>query len=191
MDALSIIGIAVALSFDSFAAAISCGLNCKPLTQNYKIFIPLSFSVFQAGMPLIGYFAGYNMLQFINSWDHWLAFGLLFLIGAHMIREGCVHQKTPKQFTLGVKIILTLSLATSIDALATGFSFGLLQVDIWFAVGIIFLITFIASILGLKTGKTMRKPGLKKWAVIIGGVILIGIGMKVLITHLLDHGFLI
>ncbi|MDA3819052.1 MAG: manganese efflux pump, partial [Candidatus Delongbacteria bacterium] len=72
MDVLSIIGIALALSFDSFAAAISCGLNCQPLKQNYKFLIPLSFSFFQAGMPLIGYFAGYKVLQFINSWDHWL-----------------------------------------------------------------------------------------------------------------------
>ncbi|MEA3448989.1 MAG: manganese efflux pump MntP family protein [Bacteroidota bacterium] len=190
MDVLSIIGIALALSFDSFAVAISCGLNCKPLKQNYKIFILLSFSIFQSGMPLIGYFAGYKVLQFINSWDHWLAFGLLFLIGAHMIREGFVHHKSPKQFTVTVKMILTLSLATSIDALATGFSFGLLQVDIWLAVGIIFLVTFIASILGLKAGKTIRQPGMKKWAVIIGGIILIAIGMKVLITHLLNHGFL-
>ncbi len=87
-------------------------------------------------------------------------------------------------------MILTLSLATSIDALATGFSFGLLQCDIWLAVGIIFLVTFIASIMGLKAGKTIRQPAIKKWAVIIGGLILTGIGMKVLITHLLDHGFL-
>jgi len=190
MDILSIIGIAIALSFDSFAAAITCGLNCKPLSWKYKFMIPISFGMFQAGMPLIGYFAGYNLLQFIDAWDHWLAFGLLFLIGAHMLREGFMKQEAPKQFIMGVKVIITMSFATSIDALATGFSLGLLKVNIWLAVAIIFFVTFVASVLGLMTGKNVRTPAMKKWSTIAGGVILIGIGLKVAISHMLDHGLL-
>lgn len=190
MDILSIIGIAIALSFDSFAAAISCGLNCKPLTWNHKLFIPFSFGIFQAGMPLIGYFAGYNLLQYINAWDHWLAFGLLFLIGIHMIREALSKEDSTRHFRVGWKVIISMSFATSIDALATGFSFGLLMVNIWLAVAIIFIITFAASVFGMMTGNNFRTPVMKKWSTIAGGIILIGIGLKVAFTHMLDHGLL-
>lgn len=190
MNLLGITGIALALSFDSFTAAVTCGLNCKPMSWKYRLLIPFSFAVFQAGMPLIGYFASYNLLQYINSWDHWLAFALLFLIGFHMIREPFLAKKDRGTFKIGLRMIITMSIATSIDALATGFSLGLLRVNIWLTTAIIFIITFTASVLGLMTGKIISTSVLKKWTGIIGGLILIAIGIKVLIDHALDHGFL-
>lgn len=191
MDYISVILIAFALSFDSFAAAVSCGLSCKKISLNQKLFIPLSFSVFQAGMPLIGYFAGKAMLQYIRSWDHWLAFVLLLLIGVHMIL-GALKEKNGTKASKDItwRLILGMSVATSIDALATGFSLGLLEVHILVAILSIFIVTYLASIGGMFIGKRFSTARISHWAEIAGGIILIGIGMKVAISHMLDHGLL-
>jgi putative Mn2+ efflux pump MntP len=190
MDIFSIIGIAIALSFDSYAASVSCGLNCTRFSWAIKLLIPFSFAFFQALLPLVGYFAGVQLIQFINSWDHWLAFGLLLLIGGNMIREALKKPEDKKQIRITVSLIVGMSLATSIDALATGFSLGLLHVNIWLCVLLIFVVTYLASAVGLMTGKRFQSPKVHRWAGIIGGLILIAIGAKVAISHIIDHGML-
>jgi putative Mn2+ efflux pump MntP len=190
MDIFSIIGIAIALSFDSYAASVSCGLNCSRFSWTIKLLIPFSFAFFQALLPLVGYFTGVQLIRFIDSWDHWLAFGLLLLIGGNMIREALKKPEDKKQIRITVSLIIGMSLATSIDALATGFSLGLLHVDIWLYVLLIFVVTFLASAFGLMTGKRFQTPKVHRWAGIIGGIILIAIGAKVAISHMIDHGML-
>ncbi len=190
MDIFSIIGIAIALSFDSYAASVSCGLNCTSFSWTIKLLIPFSFAFFQALLPLAGYFAGNQMVQYINTWDHWLAFGLLLLIGGNMIREALKTEAQKKQIQITVSLIIGMSLATSIDALATGFSLGLLHANLWLTILLIFVVTYLASAFGLMTGKRFKTPKVHRWAGIIGGIILIAIGTKVAISHMLDHGVL-
>jgi manganese efflux pump family protein len=190
MDIISIIGIAIALSFDSYAASVSCGLNCTRFSWTIKLMIPFSFAFFQSLLPLVGYFAGVQLIQFIDAWDHWLAFGLLLLIGVNMIREALKKPEDKKQIQITIPLIIGMSLATSIDALATGFSLGILHANLWLTIILIFVITFLASAFGLMTGKRVQSPKIHQWAGIIGGIILILIGAKVAISHMLDHGIL-
>lgn len=190
MDVFSLFGIAIALSFDSFAASVSCGLNFRNYNWVHILLIPFSFAFFQAIFPLIGYLVGKELMPVIKSWDHWLAFGLLFLIGGHMIIDAIRNKGKVKVGKICFTTIIVLSFATSIDALAAGFSFGLLEVNIWFSILIIFLVTFLASELGLLLGKRLKSPRINYWANITGGLILIIIGAKVAITHMLDHGIL-
>ncbi len=107
-----------------------------------------------------------------------------------MIREALKKPEDKKQIRITVSLIIGMSLATSIDALATGFSLGLLHVDIWLYVLLIFVVTFLASAFGLMTGKRFQTPKVHRWAGIIGGIILIAIGAKVAISHMIDHGML-
>lgn len=190
MDFVSIIGIAIALSFDSYAASVTCGLNCNKFTWGVKLLIPLSFALFQAIFPLIGYFFGHIILPYIQAWDHWLAFVLLLLIGGNMIRDSFKKAEEKNAIKLSIRLILAMSVATSIDALATGFSLGLLSVDIWLTAFMIFIVTYSASAFGLMTGKRFQSEKIQRWASLIGGLILIGIGAKVAISHMLEHGLL-
>ena len=188
MDIISVIGIAFALSFDSYAASVSCGLNCSRFSWTVKLLIPLSFALFQAVFPLVGYFFGSILLPIIQAWDHWLAFLLLLLIGGNMIRETFRKDKREKTLKISVRLILGMSLATSIDALATGFSLGLLSVNIWQVVFLIFLVTYAASAFGLMTGKRFQSGKIQRWATLLGGLILIAIGTNVAVSHMIDHG---
>ena len=135
-------------------------------------------------MPLIGYFLGAQFEQYITAVDHWIAFGLLFLIGANMIREavwgGDDHEHNG---ALDFKTMLLLAIATSIDALAVGISFACIQVKIWSSVLIIGVTTFLFSIMGVRIGNVFGSK-YEKSAGIIGGIILILIGLKILLEHL-------
>ena len=144
----------------------------------------LWFGFFQALMPVIGYFLGEQFEQYITAVDHWIAFGLLFLIGANMIREAVWgHDDQENNGALDFKTMLLLAIATSIDALAVGVSFACIQVKIWSAVLIIGLTTFLFSILGVKVGNAFGSK-FEKSAGVIGGIILILIGLKILLEHL-------
>lgn len=135
-------------------------------------------------MPLIGWSIGSSLKGFISSFDHWVAFGLLFIIGFRMITESVKNKDTKKIDLFNNRVLLLLSIATSIDALIVGITFAFLKVDILFSVAIIGLITFLISILGFMLGKKLSFIFAKKGG-IIAGIVIILIGTKILLEHLL------
>ncbi|RLD46198.1 MAG: manganese efflux pump [Bacteroidetes bacterium] len=184
MDVLSIVIIAIALSMDSFAVAISNGLTIRNLNKKKTLLIAFSLAVFQALMPFIGWFAGIKIEKYIEEFDHWIAFGLLLFIGAKMIFEAFANDEESKGRELRFITLIGQSIATSIDALAVGVSFAILKMEILMPIFIIGVVTFIFSILGLQLGKFFgRKFG--KYVEIFGGIVLIGIGVKILVEHIM------
>jgi len=175
----------VGLSMDAFAVAVSKGLCAKECGTRHAVITGAYFGIFQAVMPLIGYFFGVQFAERINAYDHWVAFGLLAIIGLNMIRESFSKEEKNSNGSFGFKSMMLMALATSIDALAVGVTFALLPqaLHIAFVVLIIGVITFGISFLGVKLGAAIG-PRLKKGAEIAGGVILILIGLKVLLEHL-------
>lgn len=184
MEIFTVILLAIGLSFDSFAVSVCSGLNLPHIRFVQAAKIAIFLALFQAVMPLIGWLIGTSMKSMIEPVDHWIAFGLLSLIGGKMIIESFLSSEVREiKNPLHIKVILTLSLATSIDALAVGFSFAAFWEKILIAVFIIGAVTFIASMLGILLGKKTG-PSFNKYAEILGGLILIVIGLKILIEHL-------
>ena len=184
MNHLTLLLIAFGLSMDAFAVSISNGITIKRRRTNHALRIGLFFGSFQALMPLIGWSAGLNLRDLISGVDHWIAFGLLSFIGCKMIYESTrmdIREKEVKPLTLPT--LLVLSVATSIDALAVGISFALLQISIVTPILVIGVVTFLLSFLGVLTGSKIGHFFEKKIE-ILGGLILIGIGIKILIEHL-------
>jgi len=188
--------IGIGLSMDAFSVSICKGLTTKRFSWKMALTCGLWFGFFQALMPLIGFFLGSQFEQYITSVDHWIAFGLLFLIGTNMIREA-TKQSTdddngllrsarndgPVASPIGFRTMLLLAVATSIDALAVGISFACIQVKIWSSILIIGLTTLLFSIIGVKIGNAFGSK-FEKSAGIVGGIILILIGLKILMEHL-------
>jgi putative Mn2+ efflux pump MntP len=181
---LDILLIAVGLAMDCFAVSVCYGFLAGKLQWKYIIRMALFFGGFQAAMPVIGWLIGLSFAGFISQVDHWIAFALLGFIGIKMIveavrkkEEGCIqfHKLT---------VLLSLSLATSIDALIVGMGFAFLKVNIGLAVLVIGLTSAAFTFLGVGLGKRYGK-WLGKKAEIIGGVVLLGIGIKILLEHLL------
>jgi len=207
MSFVEILLIGVGLSMDAFSVSIGKGLTTKRFSWRMALTCGLWFGFFQALMPVIGYYLGAQFEQYITAVDHWIAFGLLFLIGANMIREALsgkeeseasviAREERPKQSTVdecgllrsarndvSVKTMFLLAIATSIDALAVGISFACIQVRLWSSVLIIGLTTFLFSVLGVKIGNVFGSR-FEKSAGILGGIILILIGLKILLEHL-------
>lgn len=174
--------IAVGLSMDAFAVSICKGLSVKKLSPKHAVITGLYFGGFQAGMPLLGFFFGKQFEQLITSVDHWIAFILLGLIGANMIRESFGKpENLNDSFT--PKTMLPLAVATSIDALAVGVTFACLNVDILPAVSLIGTTTFLLSAAGIKIGNVFGVK-FKSKAEFAGGVVLILMGIKILLEHL-------
>lgn len=184
MSFLEILLIGIGLSMDAFAVSVGKGLSVGRTRLRHALSVGLWFGGFQALMPLIGYFIGSSFASFVTEIDHWIAFGLLFLIGANMIRESVKNDDDNVDSSFSFRTMLVLAIATSIDALACGISFAFIGVKIWEAVLIIGLTTFVLSILGLKTGSFLGER-FHKSAGIAGGIVLIAIGIKILIDHLL------
>ncbi|MBL7967629.1 MAG: manganese efflux pump [Prolixibacteraceae bacterium] len=183
MEILTVFFLAIGLSFDSFAVSVCSGLNLPQIRFIQATKIAIFLALFQALMPLVGWLVGNSIKSLIEPVDHWIAFGLLSLIGGKMIIESFIDSEQREiKNPLHIKVILLLSLATSIDALAVGFSFATLLEKILIAVFIIGSVTFIASMLGILLGKKTG-PKINKYAEIIGGLILIIIGTKILIEH--------
>jgi len=184
MDIISIIFIAFGLAMDAFAVSITSGLTIKQLRINDALKIAIFFGSFQAIMPLIGWSAGLSFRDFISGIDHWIAFGLLSLIGCKMIYESSKMEVNSKKIDpLNVYVLLMLSIATSIDALAVGLSLSFLNVSIALPAIIIGVVTFLLSIFGVYLGNRFGHYFERKIE-IIGGLILIGIGIRILINHL-------
>lgn len=184
MDILNIIIIAFGLAMDAFAVSITSGLTIKNLRINYAFRIALLFGLFQAIMPLIGWLSGITIRDFVMNIDHWIAFILLSFIGGKMIYESTrIKSEKITSNPLNIQILLILSIATSIDAFAVGISFAFLQTSIITPIVIIGIVTFILSFIGVFIGD-LKGHLFEGKIEIIGGIILIGIGFKILIEHL-------
>jgi len=185
MDIFSILLIAVGLAMDAFAVSISCGIRRRKFTYLYSLKIAFSFGIFQAVMPILGFFAGTSLNRLISSFDHWIAFALLSAIGIKMILESFEKEKTcPSENDISFRSLMLLSTATSIDALAVGISFALLNINILFPAIIIGIVAFTLSFAGVYIGDRAGVK-LKTGSEFIGGLILIGIGLKILLEHIL------
>ncbi len=194
MSILEILLLAIGLSMDSFAVSVSSGAVMQKFSAAKAIKTALFLGVFQGLMPVIGWAAGEHFKSMIEEVDHWIAFGLLTFLGVKMILEslrenpdgnpcGCGEGYRPWR----TRTLVCISLATSIDALAIGVSFAFLSISILTASAIIFGVTVLSSLAGIGVGLHFGRR-LNRWAGIIGGVILIGIGVKILIEHLFFPG---
>jgi manganese efflux pump family protein len=186
MDFITLIFISIGLSVDSFAVSVSCGLMMCEITFWKATRIASSLAFFQALMPLIGWFIGRKIEAMVINFDHWLAFGLLALIGGKMIAESLKNDEEKKPINpLDPKVLVLMSLATSIDALIVGVTFALSyrNLNLYLSTFIIGFTTFFFSMLGILFGK---KTGMKfgQKMEIMGGAILFLIGLKILLEHL-------
>lgn len=186
MGLIELFLIAVGLSMDAFAVSVCKGLAMPKCTFKKAAIVGLWFGGFQALMPAIGYILGAQFQEAIASIDHWIAFVLLALIGGNMIHEALDNDEEEADASLDVKTMFLLAVATSIDALAIGITFAFLKVNITPAVCFIGIVTFIISFAGVKIGNVFGAR-YKNKAEIVGGVILILLGLKILLEHL---GFL-
>ena len=184
MSIIEILLTSLGLAMDAFAVSICKGLSMKKFDIKKGLIIGMYFGLFQGLMPLIGYLLGSAFQDVITTIDHWIAFVLLGLIGFNMLKEGLSKECDVVNDKVNFKEMLPLAIATSIDALAVGITFAFLKVNIIISILSIGLITFVMSFIGSKIG---NKVGCKyqKKAQIMGGIILIIIGLKILIEHLI------
>jgi manganese efflux pump family protein len=183
---LSILLIAVSLSADCFAVAISASISNKKLLAWHGLRIALFFGVFQAAMTLIGWWAGRYIFELISGFDHWIAFGLLAFVGGKMVWES-FHEKEGEEGKGDIMrwwYLITLAVATSLDALAVGLSFAFLNVNLAMASITIGVVAFVITLFGFFVGKKLGAI-VGRRAELIGGIILIIIGLRILLEHLL------
>lgn len=175
--------IAFSLALDAFAVSVSCGISVRDFNWRKALLLGCWFGAFQFAMPLIGWFLGSRVSEYIEAFDYLVAFVLLSLIGGHMVLEATTGGSEEKHLTyLTVHRLAALALATSIDALAVGVSMALLDVSILPASTVIGLVAFVLSALGGMLGKKLGVL-FRRRAVIAGGLVLIGIGLKMLLQH--------
>ena len=183
MSTLELIIIGFGLAMDAFAVSVGKGLTLDRVEPRHALKAGVWFGGFQALMPIIGYLLGNSFSSIVVSIDHWIAFGLLVLIGLNMIREAIWGEEESQDSNFDVRHMLIMAVATSIDALAVGISMAFLGINIWLAAAIIGVITFLLSASGIYLGRTVGgKLGDK--AGILGGIVLIAIGIKILVEHL-------
>jgi putative Mn2+ efflux pump MntP len=182
MGILEIFILGVGLSMDAFAVSVCKGLAVRELKFKHAMIVGIYFGGFQALMPLIGYLLGKQFESLINSIDHWIAFVLLAFIGINMIRESREEAEELNN-SFAFRTMFTLAVATSIDALAVGITFSFLKVQIVSAVCIIGCTTFVLSAIGIKIGNVFGTK-YKSKAELVGGIVLILIGVKILLEHL-------
>jgi len=185
MEILSLLVLSIALAMDSFAVSITVGLSIQQFQYRTVGKVCFLFALFQGSMPVIGWWLGQSFNESISAIDHWVVFALLLAIGGKMIFEALRYQEAAPYINVySNKTISTLAMATSIDALGVGISFSILQVDILFPALIIGIVTFLFSLLGISIGWKLGSICRNKIE-LIGGLLLIGIGIKVLLEHLL------
>ena len=184
MKTLELLLLSIGLAMDAFAVSICKGISMKKMNWKKACIIGLWFGGFQALMPTIGYFLGTTFEAFVTSVDHWIAFVLLAIIGGKMIKDAFDPKEEESDDDVSFKTMFVLAVATSIDALAIGITFAFLQVNLIFALTSIGIITFVMSVIGTKIG---NRFGIKyeNTAELIGGVILVILGIKILLEHLL------
>jgi putative Mn2+ efflux pump MntP len=184
MSLASIFFIALSMAMDAFAVSLGSGVKIGPGPR--PVFrIAFHFGLFQALLPIVGWLFGNTIEPYVRGFDHWVAFGLLAFVGLRMIRSGLSEgeEENPKDPSRGWTMVM-LSVAVSIDALAVGLSLGVLGVNIWTPALIIGLVTGALSLLGLRVGNEVGKR-YGKPVEVLGGLVLIGIGVRIVISHLL------
>ena len=191
MGIWTVLLVGIGVSADAFAVSLARGLKIRQLHLSQALLIGGAFGLFQAVMPILGWLLGTAFGGLIQAFDHWVAFGLLALVGGKMLWEAVFsHEEAPDgepvpdaKDGIGLHELLVLAVATSIDALAVGISLALLEVNIWLTATVIGVITFVLStaavFIGHRVGVRYQRP-----AEIIGGAILIGIGISILVEHL-------
>jgi manganese efflux pump family protein len=184
-----VLGMALALAMDCFAVSMGMSCGSSRLTGRQTFRTAFSFGAFQFGMPILGWFAGENVLRYIERIDHWIAFALLAFVGGKMIRESFEHEKGGDEAcrpdrTRGGRLIL-LSVATSIDALAVGLSLAVLKTGILFPAAVIGVVSFAMTVFGARLGPALGRA-MGKRAELLGGLILMAIGIKILVEHLVS-----
>lgn len=186
MDLITLFGMALALAVDAFAVALAAGLALDRLTGRHLFRLGFHFGLFQALMPAVGWTAGLTIQRWISAYDHWAAFGLLAFVGGKMIIEAFREEEEGNSSadpTRGWSLV-TLSVATSIDALAVGLTLGMLGVSIWFPALVIGLVAGALTVTGMLLGRRVAAVWGKRMEV-FGGLVLFGIGAKILLEHTL------
>jgi putative Mn2+ efflux pump MntP len=185
MDLFTILAIALGLSFDTFAVSLSYGVIRSRILFREAAWVAIVLAVFQGGLTIAGYFLGSIISNALKATDHWIALGLLTFLGIKMIVEGLKksNKEGTKDFS-SIIVLLTIALGTSIDAFAVGISFALLDVKIWEAGILIGIVTFLASMTAIRIGKSAGER-LGNKVEIIGGLLLIAIGLKIFLEHML------
>ena len=181
LEIISVILIAVALAMDAFAVSLCKGMAMKRPDLRSVLIIALWFGVFQGVMPVIGYILGSSMYDLMKDYDHWIAFGLLFLIGANMVRESFSGEEELDASIRPVEMFI-LAVATSIDAFAVGISLAMDGSDIVSSAVMIGAVTFLISAVGVRIGSRVGGV-LGKRAELLGGLILIAIGIRIVLEH--------
>ena len=183
MELFEIVVIGIGLAMDAFAVSVCKGLSMKKIEWKKAIIIALYFGIFQALMPVLGFFLGSAFSTFVQQVDHWIAFILLAIIGGNMIKESNDDEEEKRNSNIDVKTMIGLAVATSIDALAVGVTFAFFEVNLLLAISIIGIITFVLSVIGVIIGNKFGDK-FQNRAELAGGIILIIIGIKILIEHL-------
>lgn len=183
MGFIEIFLIGISLAMDAFAVSVCKGLSMKKINYKKAIIIALYFGIFQALMPVIGYFLGSAFETLVTKIDHWIAFILLGAIGANMIKESFSKESENVNDNVDFKTMVILAIATSIDALAVGITFAFLQVNLLYSVIIIGVVTSLLSFIGVYIGNKFGSKFESK-AEFAGGIILILMGLKILLEHL-------
>lgn len=179
----SIFAVAVALAMDALAVAIVAGLTVPRVTPRHTFRLAFHFGLFQFLMPVLGWLAGRQLAARIARFDHWAAFTLLTLVGVKMLLDARGEEKPDAADPTRGLMLVTLSVATSIDALAVGLSMALLQVDVWVPAVVIGLVAAGMTTMGIYFGARLG-PRLGHWARLAGGCVLLGIGVRILLSHL-------
>lgn len=185
MDYFTIVVIALGLSFDTFAVSLSYGVLRNRILFWQASWIAVVLALFQGGLTVAGYYLGSIISETLKTFDHWIALGLLSFLGIKMIVEGLKREENDeKKDYNSTLVLLTIALGTSIDAFAVGISFALLSVRIWEAGIVISTVTFLASMTAIRIGKSAGER-LGNKVEIVGGLLLIAIGIKIFLEHML------
>lgn len=185
MDYITILAIALGLSFDTFAVSLSYGVIKNEILIRQASGIAFVFAVFQGGMTVTGYFMGTIFSDVLRTADHWVALALLTFAGTKMIIEGIKHkEKEEIRDYRNFMSTVTIAVGTSIDALAVGISFALLKIQIWELGVIIGIVTFLASMTAIRIGKAASAKLGQKFE-IVGGIILVAIGIRIFVEHMI------
>lgn len=183
MGILEIFLISIGLAMDAFAVSVCKGLSIKNLNIRKTIIIALYFGIFQALMPALGYLLGHTFQNLVTTIDHWVAFVLLLFIGGKMIKDSFTEENDKANDNVDFKSMIILAIATSIDALAVGITFAFLNTNLINSISIIGIVTFVLSLIGVNIGNKFGNK-LQNKAELIGGIILIAMGLKILLEHL-------
>ncbi|HJD96488.1 manganese efflux pump MntP family protein [Mailhella massiliensis] len=186
MSFFAVLAIALALAMDAFAVSVSASATLPVVTWGHYFRLSFHFGLFQFLMPVVGWFLGVSVHSYIEAWDHWIAFALLSLVGVNMLREaraGEEEQHTGGDPSRGLQLVM-LAVATSVDALAVGLSFAMINLSVLWPAAVIGLVCAAVTAAGVKLGRILGASSiLGNKASILGGLVLIGIGIKILHEH--------